>query len=425
MQEKVRTTRAHKPAVGFTPGERAQVFALIERIVRECPHRRPTSDDERRAQEIVREVFDGLGARTELHHFEFNDSLYANLALHFGLGTLGTAVSGLLPLAGLALHLAAGTSYFLDSTRRAYLLRRLLKFRPSQNLLATLPAEGEPALRVVIAAHADAAFTGLMFDPRAVRAIAGTRLPGPLERSLAFATYANFALAGIDLARLFLGPLTLPLRPLEAALTAPSAVIAALGLEVVVRNQLVPGANDDLSGVAALPLLAARLGQRKRKDVELVFATTGCEEASMGGADALARDKEGVWDKRRTVFLALDGLTNGELCYLATEGEVRDLPVPPWLVRTFARVAASEPRFAKVKPHRVPVGGTDASAFLARGWDAGSLVCIDPTLGAPRHYHTLTDTPENLELEPLFEAIEFVEQLVEGIVEERLGEARS
>lgn len=411
------------PSPGLTEAERAQAVALIERLVRECPQRRPASEDERRAQRIVCESFQALGARTEFHPFEFNDNLYANLALHFGLGTLGTAVSGLFPLGAFALHLAAGTSFFLDATRKAYLLRRLLRFKTSQNLLATLPADREPSLRIVLAAHADAAFTGLMFDPRAVRAIAARKMPGPLERSLAFATWANLALAGVDLARVFLGPLTWPLRPLEAALTAPSAIIAALGLQVVLRNELVPGANDDLSGVAALPLLAARLGPRKRKDVELVFATTGCEEASMGGADALARDKEGVWDKSRTVFLALDSLTNGELRYLESEGDVIAYPIPGWLDQTFRRVAASEPRFARVKAHRTPVGGTDAAAFLAHGWDAGALLCIDPELGAPRHYHTPSDTPENLELEPLFDAIEYVEKLVDAIVETRLGKA--
>jgi hypothetical protein len=405
----------------LTEDERGKVLGLIERLVRECPERRPTSEGERRAQRIVQESFKALGLRTEFHPFEFNDNLYSNLALHFGLGTLGTAVSGIFPLAGLALHLAAGSSFLLDATRKAYLLRRLLGFKPSQNLLATLPADGEPSLRIVIAAHADAAFTGLMFDPRAVRAIAARRMPGPLERALAFATWSNLALAGVDLARLFLGPLTWPLRPLEAALTAPSAIIAALGLQVVLRNELVPGANDDLSGVAALPLLAARLAGKKRKDVELVFATTGCEEASMGGADALARDKEGVWDKRRTVFLALDSLTNGDLCYLESEGDVLSYPIPDWLQRTFQRVAASEPRFAKVKGHRTPVGGTDAAAFLARGWDAGALLCIDPELGSPRHYHTPSDTPENLEIETLFEAIEFVEKVVGAVVETRLG----
>ncbi len=415
--------RLPSTASRLTEDERAKAVALIERIVRECPKRKPASEDERRAQRIVLEVFQALGARTELHPFEFNDNLYSNLALHFGLSTLGTAVSGLFPLGAFALHLTAGASFFLDATRKAYLLRRLLRFKPSQNLLATLPAEGEPSLRIVLAAHADAAFTGLMFDPRAVRAVAARKMPGPLERSLAFATWTNFALAGVDLARALLGPLTWPLRPVEAALTAPSAIIAALALQVVLRNELVPGANDDLTGVAALPLLAARLGPRKRKDVELVFAVTGCEEASMGGADALARDKAGAWDKTRTVFLALDSLTNGELRFLEAEGDVIAYPIPGWLQQTFRRVAESEPRFAKVKGHRTPVGGTDAAAFLARGWDAGSLLCIDPALGAPRHYHTPSDTPENLELEPFFEAVEFVEKLVEAIVETRLGRA--
>lgn len=105
---------AASPAL--TEDERGKVLALIERLVRECPERQPTSEGERRAQRIVQESFKALGLRTEFHPFEFNDNLYSNLALHFGLGTLGTAVSGIFPLAGLALHLAAGSSFFLDAT---------------------------------------------------------------------------------------------------------------------------------------------------------------------------------------------------------------------------------------------------------------------------------------------------------------------
>lgn len=398
----------------------ATLLALVERIVRECPARKPTSADELRAQQIVAEEFARLGVPTSWHRFEFNDNLYANLALHFGLGVLGTAVSGLAPAAGLALHLLSGTSFWLDSTRRAYLLRRLFRFKPSQNLLATLPAEGRPELRIVLAAHADAAFTGLLFDERVVRSVVGRRLPGVLERALALATHTQFALAGFDALRLVFGPLTLPLRPIELVLTLPSLVVLAANLEILLRNQVVPGANDDLTGVAALPALAARLARDKPASVELVFVATGCEEASMGGADALARDKRWEWDRTRTVFLALDMLTNGELRYIDVEGDVSPAPIPDWLAATIRETAASQPRFSQVSPFRPPVGGTDAAAFLAHGFAAASLICVDPALGVPRHYHLPSDTPENLDAGQLSLSLDFAEALVRAIWRRRV-----
>ena len=404
--------------------ERDYVLKLITRVVRECPRRQPTSEDERRASYILKEEFERQGMRTEVQPFEFNDNLYANLALHFGLGSAGTVVSPLLPAVGLALHLLVGTSYWADSTRRAYILRRLFKFKPSQNVLATLPARsGEPRLRIVINAHVDAAFTGLLFQEKVVRTFSGD-MPAQLaflQRSLEVAAKSQFVLAGFDLARIFLGPLTWPLIPLEHLINLPALLAFILGTEVTIRDEIVPGANDDLSGAAALPVLAARLARSQHPDVELIFAATGCEEASLGGGDAMVRDNEHRWKRENTVFLALDGLTNGTLQFLNPEGEVVQTPVPEWLAGVVRQVAASEPRFNEVKDFEVPVGGSDVAAALARGYDGVCLACVDHEIGSPKHYHQASDTPENLDLDGLMLSIDFAEQLVEAIAEHRLG----
>jgi len=409
-----------------TAKEREYVLELITRVVRECPRRQPTSEDERRASFILRDEFERLGLDTEVQGFEFNDNLYANLALHFGVGSAGTMVSPLIPPLGLALHLLAGTSYWADSTRRAYVLRRLFKFKPSQNVLATLPARsGEPRLRIVLNAHVDAAFTGFLFQEKVVRAFSGD-LPESLKflnRSLEVAAKSQFVLAGFDLARMLLGPLTWPLVPVEHLINLPALLAFILGAEVTIRDEIVPGANDDLSGTAALPVLAARLARSQRGDVELVFVATGCEEASLGGGDALVRDNEHRWKRENTVFLSLDGLTNGALQFLNPEGEVVPTPVPEWLAGVVRRLAASEPRFNQVTDFPVPVGGSDAAAALARGYDAVCLACVDHEIGSPRHYHQASDTPENLDMDGLMLAIDFAEKLVQGIVEHRLGPA--
>lgn len=404
--------------------EQSYVFQLIDRICRECPRRQPTSPDEKRAQEILETEMQRVGLTTRWHEFRFNDHLYKNVALHFGLGVLGTAVSGVAPLAGLALHLGPTASYWADSTRRGYYLRRVLGFKPSQNLLGVLPARtGQPRIRVVILAHADAAFTGKIFDPVVIEKGFSNLPPNLafLRRSLAFATRAQASLAFFDVLRLLFGPLlTLPLRPLEIALTVPSLAATILNLEVVLRNEIVPGANDNLSGAAALPVLAWRLAADQPDDVEYVFAVSGCEEASLGGGDALARDMDGQWDKSRTVIIGLDSLTNGDLNYLDVEGEVVQVHVPTWLANTVKDVAASEPRFAEVKPFEVPVGGSDVAAFLNRGWDGVCLTCIDPRIGAPRHYHQPTDDPGHLEMDILMKSIDFTEKLAREVVRRKL-----
>ncbi len=405
-----------------TAAEKEYAQELIARIVRECPRRQPTSEDERRSQMMMKEEFENIGLSTEVQDFEFNDNLYANIALHFGLGTVGTMVSGVFPLGGLALHSLASGSYWADSTRRAYILRRLLRFKPSQNLLATMPAEGSPDLRVVFLAHADAAFTGLLFNPDFIKKFSGNPPKGLgfIKRSMAFATQTQAALTGFDTLRIFLGPLTWPLRPIEYALTIPSMIALGLNLQVVLRNEIVPGANDNLSAVAALPILAQRLGPKKPKNVEYVFAITGCEEASLGGGDALAKAMEGVWDKKRTVIIGLDGLSGGDLNFAEMEGEVIKTPIPEWLGNVARETAASDPKFDEVKGFEIPVGGTDVAAFLAHGWEGVCMICVDHEIGAPRNYHSPEDTPENLDYDKLMYSIEFTEKLARNILKYRL-----
>lgn len=394
---------------------------LIETIVRDCPRRQGTSDDERRAQELLSKELEACGLEVHSEPFAFNDNLYANVALHSGAAVLGTLVSGVLPQVGLALHALAGGSYLCDSTRRGYLLRRLLRFLPSQNIVAVASAKEAVRLRLVFVAHSDAAFTGWLFDPKVVARFSGgafQRVPG-LNRPMALVTFSQLALAGCDMARCLLGPLAAPLRPLEWALTVPSVIALLFNLQIVLRNEVVPGANDDLSGCAALPVLAARLLPDKPDDVELVFAVTGCEECSLGGADALARSRKNSWDKSKTIVIGLDGLSGAELRYLEDDSELLPRRVPAWLESVIAETSAAEPSLPVVRGYTPPVGGTDLGAFLAHGFEGVCFVAFDEAAGSPPNYHLPTDTPTNLNAAQMLSAIHFIEQLSRSLIAKR------
>ena len=146
--------------------ERDYTVGLIRRIVSECPKRKSTGLDERLAQEILQRELASQGLRTEFVPFRYNNSLYAVLALHFGLATLASAVYFFSPLSAFVLHLFTVVSYLGESTYSFSFLRRLLPKRNSQNLIATMPASGPTRLRVVLVGHADAAPTGWMFNPK-------------------------------------------------------------------------------------------------------------------------------------------------------------------------------------------------------------------------------------------------------------------
>lgn len=396
---------------------------VVRSIYEAYPLRAPTSDEERLAQQLVSGYFEELGIESELHPFSFPWTVHGNFAWHFGLGTLGTAISPLAPKLAFLLHAGTAASYLMDTSRRIYGLRRLLRFKPSQNLVATLAAEGQVKFRVVFAAHIDSAYTGWIFDPRLVKLFATAgKMPGAgMKQPVRTAVMAQGVLAAIDLLRAVAGPATLWLRPVEWFLTVPSALTLLFNAQILLNNKVVPGANDDLSGVAAMVVLAQRFAKARPKNVEFVFAVTGCEEAGLGGADALARNNPCHWDKRNTAVIALDTISSGKLHYLHPEGETFALEVASWIRRCLGSVTQEHPRFGQVEPFVATVGGTDAAAFMAHGWDAVALTRIDPSIGAARHYHCPTDTPDNLNFDEILEATDFAELLARQMVAERLG----
>lgn len=374
------------------------------------PRRLTGTPTEKAAQELLGAELSKLGFSLQWRSFRFTQSIYAGLMAHFALAVLGTALVFRWPLAALGLHAFAALSYTLESTRRALLLRGLFPSISSQNLIATLPARAARRLRLVLVAHADAAFTGVLFTPSLIR-IATKQPPrglGYLKKQLGVAVATVALLAVLD-ALAVVGVWAAPWW-LFLGLSVPAFITFAFNLDVVLRNRVVPGAADNLSGCTACVELAHRLEGTLPDDVELVIVFTGAEEAGTGGALRLAQQlsREGAWDRKDTVILGLDTLTNGELRYLE-EGEILPVAVPQALERAIQDTCGETQQ--QVTKYVIPSGATDALPFLAHGWQAVSLTCIDPVLGAPRHYHHPTDTWSNVDVAQLEASIDFAEHL--------------
>lgn len=419
------TTTPDAPSIRLSPiaaDESAYMMDLITRIVDACPRRVATSDAERRAQEMLADALRDRGLHTHTEAFTFNESLYANIALHFGAGALANIVGQVVPGISTFVSTFVAGSYWSDSVRTGYVLRRVLPWKKSQNLLAVAPApSGTTRVRVVLVAHADAAFTGWIFDPAFMKHALQSPLPDNLrflDRIMEVATFSQIALAGVDMVRAFRkrsGTQDLLLRTI---LATPALLVALANLQIVLRNEVVPGANDNLTGCAALPVLASRLLRDQPDDVEFVFAVAGAEEASLGGSDAMATAHLNDWDPAHTVVLAIDTLSGGDIRFVEREGELQPLRIATRLRRCLQRAAATDPRFRAVRGFDMPVGGTDALPFARRGYDAVAITCVDPEIGAPRNYHHPSDVPENIDVERFVESVDYIEAAVRAVVEE-------
>jgi hypothetical protein len=398
---------------------------LVDRtrvLLAQYPSRLTGGPGERGLQEACARELEALGGEVEWHSFRWGQSIYASLALHFGLASVAVVASLWVPLVAAGIHLLVAVSYASESMRKRPLLRWVLPTVRSQNAIVTFASRAPMRHRIVTLAHADAAYTGALFTPSLVR-MAAKEQHNPIGRlfrkGLALATFSLFALAALEVGMALLPPNRL-LAGVAFVVALPSLLAFVLNLDVVVRNQVVPAANDNLSGCVATLELARRLATTLPEDIELVTVITGCEEAGAGGATNLARDfvAQSRWSTADTTVLALDTFSGGEP-RLLQEGELLVKPIPPRLGALAKEVCASDPGLGPVTPYEIPSGATDAWPFLIAGFESLGITCIDPSLGAPRNYHLPTDTADNLDAAAFARTFRFTEQLIVSLAVER------
>jgi hypothetical protein len=156
---------------------------------------------------------------------------------------------------------------------------------------------------VALVAHHDAAHSGLVFHP-ALGQIGPRLFPRQHERS----KQTLPILYGV-----WLGPLmtsigsALGLRRLAKAGVALSLGATAAMLDIA-RAEVVPGANDNLSAVAALLAVADELERNPLPGLRVLLISTGSEESFSEGMQAFGRRHFSELDPEQTEFLCLECL---------------------------------------------------------------------------------------------------------------------
>jgi hypothetical protein len=321
---------------------------------------------ERRSAEWVAGRLREQGALdVRLEPFRYQRTFAHAQAIHFGVGALAALRRSRL------LAAAALVSFELDYSGRNQRLRRLLPAGEGTNVVARLPAYGERRCTVVLVAHHDAAHTGLMWDPRLSKA--GDRAAARSGKRASLALLPELAFAGAALG----------LRRLPAAVLGLSV---ALSLDQA-RSPVVPGANDNASGVAGVLELVGRLARNRPAGLEVLVLVCGCEESGMGGMGAWVRDNRPGLDPERTLVLGLDTIGSGEPVVLEAEGGV-------WPVR-YREEDVARAESAGLRRWRLGAWTDPALAALA-GLPALSILSVRE--GGFPNYHLPTDTPENVDI---------------------------
>jgi hypothetical protein len=260
------------------------------------------------------------------------------------------------------------------------------------------------AARLILMAHYDAARTGYIFSKASNRI---RRLP---ERTrLALGPFRVFFWVGLAPLLPILGARMAGLDAtwLNAVQAIPTIVliIAAFLLIDIALSEIVPGAYDNASGVAAVLSAADELTTSPPENLDVWVVLTGSEESFCEGSRAFVRSRRKQLDSERTFFVNVDSVSNGQTAYEVSQGAVISLNHDPELIELCE--ALSSAGAGDAKPIRHPLLD-DALPPRIRGFRAITLRTTDADGNLAPWYHTHDDVPERVDSTALHGATDFV-----------------
>jgi Peptidase family M28 len=390
--------------------------------------RPPCSPGERQAAEWVAERLRAVGGVEVALEDEPSWGIFAPTVT--GLGLLGM-VAAALTLRGRRLSgalLAAGTlAGIVDEAQNGpRLLRRLVRRRGTTvNLIARVEGgkgdgagdrdcegarseERDGAGTLVVLAHHDAPQTGILFD-QALQQRIYARAPQVIERFKTPPPQWWLGLAG-------------PLATLLAALRGRPAparaglLLGAVGAALVAdvwRSPTVPGANDNLSGVAALVALAELLREQPLPGLRVLLVSCGAEETLQDGVRAFVARHRHELEPGRTWFANLDTVGSPHLVSLEAEGPVwMESYTGPWL-RDLLATCAERIDVELQRGFRARAS-TDSVIPSRAGYPIVTLVSMTDWR-SPANYHLPSDVPANLDFNTVADATRLVYELARSL----------
>src|SRR5262249_11167532 len=257
---------------------------------------------------------------------------------------------------------------------------------------------------LVVLAHHDAPQTGVLFDQTLQRRLYELA-PRLIERVHTAPPQWWLGLAGP------LCTVTAALgrrRSLALAGLAIGGVASALVADIW-RSPTVPGANDQLCGVAALVGLAEMLRRRPLANLRVLLVSCGAEETLQDGVRAfMARHREEL-APGRTWFVNLEIVGSPHMKMLEAEGPVWMEPYPGEWLRDLLGAHAERLGIALERGFRARTS-TDSVIPARAGYPTATLVSMTDWR-SPANYHLPSDVPANLDYDTVLDAARLVYEL--------------
>jgi hypothetical protein len=277
----------------------------------------------------------------------------------------------------------------------------------AKNICANLVVtKGSGSRLVILMAHLDSAPASFAYRP------------GPVRHFKA-AVYGGSALLALSVAIPLLeaqgAAVPFAVKALVAGLILLQAVLASLDFW---RFGHTPGANDNLTGVAAATALASRLWRNMPANTEVRLVITSSEEAGMLGAQHYWRHHREELKHRDTHVLNFDTVGQGNLSYVVETGGFTPVYYDGQLALTAAAVTRLDNRYRGIRPARHRVGDFDTVWFARDNISALTIAAYDDD-GFMPNIHTMEDRALHVSMDTVEQAVAFGEAVIHTLPRHR------
>ena len=390
--------------------------AALQPTLREvCEHlapidRTPCSPGEREAAGWIAERLRRAGVAEVALEDEPSWGTFPPNALAMGtLGALGAAtVLAGRRCTGALVSLASVAGVLDEAENGPRLVRRALRRRRrTVNVTARAGEQGAQRTLVVLAHH-DAAQTGRIFDQRLQRKI-GERFPGLLRRFKHQPPQWWIGAAGPACA--LAGAVSGRRRYALAGLAFGALACAVIG--DIMRSPTVPGANDNLSGVAAIVALAELLRASPVSGLRVLLVSAGAEETLQDGIRAWIDRHRAELDPARTWILNLDAVGSPRLIMIEAEGPFHMRPYRDPSFRDMIERCATTEGIALERGFKAR-SSTDSVITSRAGYPSTCLASLNDWQ-MMSNYHLMSDVPENLDYAAIAAATRLAYSVAEAV----------
>ncbi len=370
-----------------------QIFELLS----EWPHRGVGSEEEMEAREMLMAHLTGEigvevaeeGFFTPRSYLPFFWAIALSQCFFIALSGYGSLVMAAGGLMVLISHMR-----FFDwrVTRPIWLLARTT----TANLVAK---KGAGRRLIILMAHIDSAPASFAYRPEQVPHFKTSVYLSTGIISLGFLVPLA-SLSGLDVPWFIKAPIIL--------LTIAQVVMASLDFW---RFGYTPGANDNLTGVAAATEVASRLWAKMPEGAEVRLVITTAEEAGMLGAQHYWEQHHEELKARDTHVLNFDTVGFGKLSFVLESGGFTPVYYDGALPHAAHALTKLNKRFAGVKEAKHHVGDFDSVWFCRDGISSLTIAAYDEN-GMMPYIHTMEDRAEHLDLDVMDEAVAFGEAVI-------------